>query len=611
MAELRHPGGRRALACSALLLLSACDDATSGPGPWTISGAATRYGRVSHAGIRVVVEPDGPETVTDSTGGWLIVGAPDENVTLRFESPGFAPEVRRVWSPGEQAPIALFRGRSVPLPVDLEVTAAEEVPPAGLLLTGAGGERVLVDLALGKVGLTLGPDWRPNTSADGYVVGVDAVTGAVSGRTPDGAAVEGPGGFTPRGNLSTADGARQGVLLSRPVAGQADALVGKDRNRPQELVWWAPGAEPIAFDRPVLAVGPTLTDAGGGEDVTLLVSDGWVRWSPGRAPERLADVAPEHVFTTQPLFGPAGATRTLCYVWGDFDTRAIDCVGADTPAHTVAALPADAEAATPALVSAEPPLVVWRDPALGLCRAALGTGAAMPAPFPCRPAQVAARTHGDAVVFQDTHGELHRLAPDAYTALGPGRALTGNAAVLGYLAGGRWLTLLQPDGTTLAAAQPCGPTTTLHVAGDTLLALDPEARQALHLNAAGRTGALPLLEADFRAAALPTQVSRAADLVSLAGPSGFLRLDLELGEAFSLVHRGWRFLDFSWPTGASPDTELPEIALLRTRDRVRAVDLYTLNSEPLGEGTQAGLLNGRAWFVHPRGLYIVDDPAAE
>lgn len=592
-------------------MLSACGDSTSGPGPWTLSGAATRYGRVSHAGIRVVVEPDGPETLTDPTGGWLIVGAPDENVSLRFESPGFAPEVRRIWSPGEQAPIALFRGRSVSLPVALEVTAAEEVPPAGLLLTGAGGERMLVDLALGKVGLALGPDWRPNTSADGYVVGVDAVTGAVSGRNADGAAVDGPDGFTPRGNLSTADGAHQGVLMSRPVAGTTETLIGKDTNRPQELVWWAPGAEPIAFDRPVLALGPTLGGGTPDEAITLLVSDGWVRWSPGTEPEPLAPISTAHVFTTQPLFGPTGATQTLCYVWGEPANRAIDCVGAETSAHTVATLPVDADAATPALVSAEPPLVVWRDPGLGLCRAALSTGSTMPAPFPCRPAQVAARTQGDAVVFQDARGELHRLAPGAYTALGPGRALTGGNGLLGYLAGGRWLTLLQPDGTTLSAPQPCSPSTALHVAGDSLLAIDPEAAQALHLNPAGRTGVLPLLDADLRAAAHPTQISRAADLVALSGPSGFLRLDLELGESFSLVHRGWRFEDFSWPNGASTDTDLPEIALLRTRDRVRAVDLYTLNSEPLGKGSHAGLLSGRAWFVHARGLYIVDDPAAE
>lgn len=614
------PVSRRAwLWATGWLALTGCGGEDSDGPTRVLSGQATRYARPDRAGIRVVVEPEGPDALTDENGGWIIADAPTGPATLRFEAPGFA-AVRQAAAAGEVQPeVELFRGRQVELPPGLEVADVAELPPAGLLLTGGEGERVMVDLVAGRVGLTLDANWQPTASMDGFVVGVDAVTGEVSGTGMDGGSIAGPAGFTPAGALETG-ARRRGILLKRPLAsgGAPDALVSKNANAPQSVLFWVPGEAPVVFPQPVLALGPPMRLESGDQAITLLVEDGWVRWRPGAPADRLAYLPVPAAQTCTPFLPPvssAGETRTLCYIWDAEDGRTIDCVREGRPPWTLARLPPNAEAdddATlrPAQVLAEPPLLVWRDPAAG-CTAALADGALTPSPFPCRPARVAARNWGDAAIFQDAAGHLHRLAPDAYADLGPGTSLTGGPHVLGYLQGGRWLTVLQPNGDTLSAAVPCSPGTRLHVAGDRVLALDAEAKQAVHLAADGRFGVQPLLTADLRAAEHPSQVSTEDALVGLAGANGFLRLDLDAGTSFSLVHRGWRFVDFSWPRDADRETTLPEIALARVRDRVRAVDLYTLHTEALGEGTHAGLLSGRAWFVGDRGLYVVDDPAAE
>lgn len=574
------------------LVATGCDDDTSRRGPWTISGQVTRYGRLDHGGIRVRVEPDGPSTFTDARGDWTLTGVDDDGAVVTYAAPGFADEARTIWNPGAQDPLALYRGRRIALPPELEVETAEEIPPAGLLLTGRAGERVLIDLGLGEIGLSLPNGWAPTTE-NGLVIGADPL----SGGGPDPLAVETPDeGFTTKGALEG-----RGLVMSRPVEGDEQS---------QEVVFWTPGEAPVAFDTPVLGVGPPVRTSGG-EAITLLMQDGWVHWRPEQTPRRLSFVPGELAPTVVPLFAPQGAGSLLCYVWGTGAESTVDCVGPDAPARTVARLSAQGGLAPEvALVSAEPALVVWRSG--GECHAARPEGGALPGSFPCETALVPAFSQGKAVFFRDAAGNLHRADDTGYTQLGRVTAFAGGPdGTLGWLADGQYPTLLTPDGRRHTATEPLSPSSTVHVAGGALLAIDREAGRALHLRPDGNERALPLLSADVRAATRPAVISCQGEEMTLAGPNGFLRLDLERGEVRSLVHRGWRFLDFAWPTETAPEQALPELGLMRTRDRFRAVDLYTLHSEPVGEGPHAGMLGGRVWIVNPRGLYVVDDPAAE
>ncbi len=589
--------------------LVACGSPETSSGLETVSGVATRYGRLEHAGIRVRLEPSGPETTTDDRGGWLLPRVPLTGGTLVFEAPGFAPERHELWQPGEQAPVVLFRGRSVPLEVDWldRVVRAEELPPAGLLLTGPDGDRVLVDLEAGRVSLTLPADWEATGATDGYVVGIDALSGSVTGTTMDGRPVQGPAGFAPEGTLTLADGGRQGLVLTRPRG--VDAT---DR----EVVFWEPGGEPVAFPEPVRAVGPTLRLPGDVEAVTLLLGDGWVHWRPGTSPARLRTLPPEVATTVTPVYPGTARSPVLCYTWGPAEARAVDCVGPQWPGRTLTTLPRVAgRVVEPVFAAADPPLLVWSSPSADAADACTGAlvDAAMPtASFRCRPDRLAGLPLGNGVVFRDAEGRLHRLGPTGHDDLGPAGPLTGTRGgrLTGFLAEDRWLTLLGADGERRRSATPCSPGTALYGAGDALLAIDAEAKQAQLLDLTGPERLVTLLSSDVRAAATPATVSRSGDRVTLAGPSGFVRLDLVTAEVFTVVHRGWRFVDFAWPHGQQPPEALPEIGLARARDRIRAIDLYTLGTEALGEGRFAGLLEGRAWFVGPRGLFVVDDPAA-
>ena len=576
-----------------MALAAACDGEPTARGPWTVFGQVTRHGRLDHAGIRVTAGPSGPSTLTDVRGGWTLRGVSDDAAVITYSTPGFADEARTVWNPGEQDPLALYRGRRVALPAGLEVESAEEIPPAGILLTGKAGERVLVDLAQGEVSLSLPAGWAPTTE-NGLVIGADPL----SGGGPDPLAVEAPDdAFTRRGALEG-----RGLVMSRPVEGEAAAL---------EVVFWAPGEAPIPFEAPVLGVGPAVRTASGDEAITLLLSDGWVRWHPDSKPRRLSFLPPALAPTAVPLFPPQGAGPLLCYVWGAGAESTVDCVGPEAPPRTVARLQAKA-GATPevAQVTASPALLVWR--AGAECRAILPGGAPLPEPFPCDTALVPAFVQGEAVFFRDAAGDLHRVDGAGHTLLGRVASLAGGPdGTLGWLSEDLRPTLLTPDGRRHVADLACSPSCRVHLAGGGLLAIDHDAGRALHLSHEGHTRLLPLLSADLRAAVRPAVISSDGDQITLAGTNGFVRLDLGRGEVRSLVHRGWRFLDFAWPAEREPEEALPEIGLLRTRDRYRAVDLYTLRSEPLGEGPHAGMLGGRVWIVNPRGLYVVDDPAAE
>jgi hypothetical protein len=606
---LLHVRNATPIVCLAAVGFIACEAPEDARPAAAVSGHATRYGRLEHDGIRVRLEPNGPEVFTDAEGGWLLPRVPLTGATLTFETPGFAPERLELWSPGEQPSVVLYRGRTVPLDVDWlpEAVEVEELPPNGLLLTGPEGDRVLVDVAAGRVSLSLPADWQATGSTDGYVIGVDALSGAVTGTTMDGTPVQGPAGFAPEGTLTLADGDRQGLLLTRPRG-------GADLER--EVVFWEPGAEPVAFPQPVRLIGPNLELPGDVEAVTLLVADGWMHWRPGTEPARLRTLTPEVAATVSPVYPQAGHGPVLCYTWGPFDARALDCVGPQLPARTLTTLPVVAgRVAAPVLAAASPPLLVWQSPGPAgpdACTAMLADGEAPSAPFRCRADRLTGHALGDAVVFRDADGRLHRLGPDGHEDMGPGGPLTGagDGRALGFLSDDRWLTVLGSAGERRRASTPCSPGTSLYGAGDALLAIDPQAEQALLLDAVGPERLVPLLSADVRAAAAPIAVSRTGDRIALAGPSGFVRLDVDTAEVFTVVHRGWRFEDFSWPQGADVETALPEIGLVRARNRVRAIDLYTLNTEALGEGRFAGLLNGRAWFVGPRGLHVVDDPAA-
>jgi hypothetical protein len=597
------------IACLAVAGLAACgspDASTSGE---LVSGFATRYGRLEHGGIRVRVEPDGPETFTDDDGGWVLPRVPIRGATLSFEAPGFAAEHLELWTPGEQSPVMLYRGRAVPLDVDWldAVVDAEPLPPAGLLLTGPTGDRVLVDLAAGRVSLALPADWHATDSTEGYVIGIDALSGDVTGTTMDGRAVQGPAGFSPEGTLTLAGGERQGLVLTRPRAAAGPL---------REVVFWEPGAEPIAFPEPVRAVGPTLRLDDDTDAVTLLLSDGWVHWRPGTAPARLRMLTEAVAATASALHPRAGSGSVLCYTWGPLEARALDCVGPRLPGRTLTTLPlVGGRVVEPVLAAADPAFLVWSSPGPAgpdACTAMLASGETPSAPFRCRADRLTGHALGDGVVFRDADGRLHRLGPAGHEDIGPGGPLTsaGNGQVLGFLSEDRWLTVLGAGGLRRRASTPCSPGSALYGAGDAMLAIDAEGAQALLVAPTGPEHRVPLLSADVRAAATPSAVSRAGDRVSLAGPSGFVRLDVVSGEVFTVVHRGWHFVDFAWPLGASPAETLPELGLVRARDRIRAVDLYSLNTEALGEGRFAGLLNGRAWFVGPRGLFVVDDPAA-
>ena len=595
-----------------------CGDGVSLRGPDTATGVVTRYGRLGSAGIRVRAEALGRETYTDASGRYTLAGLSADGTVLTFDTPGFAPEQRRFWTNGEQVPLALYRGKRIELPANFEVAAAAEVPPAGLLLTADSGERVLVDLAAGAVGLHLGADWQPlgpgTMGGDGYVVDADPLAPG-GGTTSPSADLS---GFTVRGAWRDG-GEAQGTLLARPFAADgsasADGLLAVSA--------WLPGRAPIPFPSPVLQVGPGLilgsaaTQDGPTQAVTLLVETGWVSWIPGHPAQALADVPSDVMPSVVPLFAPDGAARALCWRWTADKVGVVDCVlpgeGVRTVVRLDTASVTDATEVEVGLAASDPALVVWRTPADGLCRAVLDSGAAGTAAFPCDTVSLEAHGHAGEVIFRDGAGMLHRLsAAGGETLMGRGSQLaTGPGGRLGFLADGQWLTLVRADGERLSAAEPCSPSTAVHALSDGLLAVDPERRRALHLGDTGVLDVLPLLDADVRAAQAPATISQAGEKIALSGPNGFARIDLDTLHTVSLVHRGWTFLAFGWPGGDVSTTALPELGLLRTRGRLRAVDLYTLHTEVLGEGPRAGLMHGRVWSVNDRGLYVVDDPAAE
>ncbi len=558
-------------------LTSGCDDQARPAGrEIEVGGTVTAFGRVDHAGTRVVSVPGGNEAVTDHRG-WFRTDAVYGG-ELRVERPGFATTHSGLDTPID---LTLYRGRAFDLPTGFEVAESRRLPPGGLLVWDASGAGLLLDLERGEVRLELPSGWTPYTDLDGWVISYgDDLAAEVEAVTLDGESRGTVRGWSPHGSVQRGDASA--VVVARPWPDDPVHL---------QVGLWVPDGRVLRYPQPVRSVGPRVR-IGDGVDISLLTDGGVWSWGAGGA-ARMAHLRVEEARDAAFLSGDAIGGR-VCYAVGPSVDRHVDCAD-PSGVQTVATV----GAAETALIADG--ALAWRTDAGCLVRLVEGEPAG---PFPCGAAKLPAWPSGDAVIVWDADQGVHRVSRRGGWSLGRSSAVAvAETGVVGMLDRGA-LTLVRSDGRRRRGAAIEGEPL-LFAAAHGVLAVDAGRRRMLWLGIAGGGLAFDLTDADLQVAEAATEVRTDRASLLLAGARGVLHVDLAAGTTRRVDHTGGDWVGFARLGGG-----LPDVGLVRVDDGYFAVDLWTGRRDPIGAGQRGGFVDRRAWLADDARIYVVDDPGA-